>query len=73
MGSMKPVTEHQRATMLDLRRRLVKIAAPVGPMHSYWDDISEIDGRLNGGYVMLEDYDHDQFISMLEKQLVSEG
>jgi hypothetical protein len=34
--------------LLKLRRHLVSIAGPVGPLHCYWDYISDIDFRLAG-------------------------
>lgn len=47
------MTEDQRERLLFLARELRKIAAPVGPMHSFWDIIFDIEAFIQGQETIL--------------------
>jgi len=50
---MNTVTSEQRVKLDLLQRAMTAVAAPVGPMHAWWDDIFDIRCLLAGHKTML--------------------
>jgi len=48
------MNERQKNKLIFLSKRLRKIAAPVGPLHSFWDPISDIESFIIGKPTILK-------------------
>jgi hypothetical protein len=65
--AIKPSEEIQ-LKMQELSNRLRKIAAPVGPLHSYWDLIFDMESFIDGKETLLNQT-ADEWIKMAEETL----
>ncbi len=64
-----PITDAQRTRLLDLVRQMRAIAEPVGCMHAWWDDITDIEALLTGRSRPMFDWTPDQWIAECERSL----
>ena len=62
------ITEAQRAELTEMVRRLRAVAEPVGSLHSYWDNIFDIEAKLNGKEMHLN-MTADELIAIGKKTL----
>jgi len=59
----------QFARLREMRRLMAFIAGPVGPQHTFWDDISEIDSATGFGGSRRLDMSIPDLIAYLEQRL----
>lgn len=63
------MTEDQKQTLIDLRKKLVEMTAGVGCMHGAWDFVGSIDAVLAGKPHFSFEHDPQEVIKMCEEYL----
>ena len=63
------MTEQQRLRIISLTNDLRSVAAPVGPMHSYWDVISDMQAFTQGKQTIVKKT-ADEWIKYAEAMLI---
>ena len=66
---MNKITDDQWIKLYDLKKEMSRVAVHVGPLHCFWDYISDIDRIMQNKKPLCDVNSLDEFIAELKMQL----